>query len=144
MPICPDSTIASDFYQKWTYNQNLISNILVISRFVYLSLASVLVSCTRMTISLSIQYNAKAGFLPDNINSILLTLCYSHWRTPLNPIEEFWPLCVLSSHLFWTSNLWTHQPGSHRISPPSFCGACLNSRQHSILFTQCYYHWRTP
>ena len=35
-------------------------------------------------------------------------------------------VCVLSSHLFWTSDLWTHQPGSHRISPPSFCGACLN------------------
>ena len=41
-------------------------------------------------------------------------------------------VCVLSSHLFWTSGLWTYQPGSHRggrphrISPPSFCGACLN------------------
>ena len=23
--------------------------------------------------------------------------------------------CVLSSHLFWTSGLWTYQPGSHRI-----------------------------
>ena len=41
-------------------------------------------------------------------------------------------LCVLSSHLFWTSGcLWTyfsrgHTEGrSHRISPPSFCGACL-------------------
>ena len=22
-------------------------------------------------------------------------------------------MCVLSSHLFWTSGLWTHQPGSH-------------------------------
>ena len=22
--------------------------------------------------------------------------------------------CVLPSHLFWTSDLWTHQPGSHR------------------------------
>ena len=22
--------------------------------------------------------------------------------------------CVLSSHLFWTSGLWTYQPGSHR------------------------------
>ena len=38
--------------------------------------------------------------------------------------------CVLSSHLFWTSDLWTYQPGSrdqgrsHRISPPSFCGTC--------------------
>ena len=34
-------------------------------------------------------------------------------------------VCVLSSHLLWTSDLWTHQSGSHRISPPSFCGACL-------------------
>ena len=33
-------------------------------------------------------------------------------------------VCVLSSHLFWTSGLWTHHPGSHRISPPSFC-RCL-------------------
>ena len=33
---------------------------------------------------------------------------------------------VLSSHLFWMSDLWTHQPRSHRISSPSFCGACLN------------------
>ena len=24
-------------------------------------------------------------------------------------------VCVLSSHLFWTSGLWTYQPGSHRI-----------------------------
>ena len=23
-------------------------------------------------------------------------------------------VCVLSSHLFWTSGLWTYQPGSHR------------------------------
>ena len=23
-------------------------------------------------------------------------------------------LCVVSSHLFWTSDLWTHQLGSHR------------------------------
>ena len=30
-------------------------------------------------------------------------------------------LLLLSSHLFWTSDLWTHKPGSHRISPPSFC-----------------------
>ena len=36
-------------------------------------------------------------------------------------------VCVFSSHLFWTSGLWTYQPGSHRIShPPSFCGACLH------------------
>ena len=39
-------------------------------------------------------------------------------------------VCVLSPHLFWTSDLWTHQPRSHRkvtqISPPSFCGACLH------------------
>ena len=40
-------------------------------------------------------------------------------------------VCLFSSHLFWTSGLWTYQPGSHRershrIShPPSFCGACL-------------------
>ena len=33
--------------------------------------------------------------------------------------------CVSSSHLFWTSGLWTYQPGSHRISPSSFC-ACLH------------------
>ena len=51
-------------------------------------------------------------------------------------------VCVLSSHFFWTSGLWRYQPGSHRrkvtqeeghtggrshrISPPSFCGACLD------------------
>ena len=23
-------------------------------------------------------------------------------------------VCVLSSHLFWTTGLWTYQPGSHR------------------------------
>ena len=34
-------------------------------------------------------------------------------------------LCVLPSHLFWTSGLWTYQPGSHMISSPSFCCACL-------------------
>ena len=33
---------------------------------------------------------------------------------------------MLASHLFWTSDyLWTHQPGSHRIYPPSFCGTCM-------------------
>ena len=45
-------------------------------------------------------------------------------------------VCVLSSHLFclfWTLDLWTNQPWwghtggrSRRISPPSFCGTCLN------------------
>ena len=43
-------------------------------------------------------------------------------------------VCVMSSHLFWTSNLWTHQrviqeEGHKRTSPASFCGAiidCLN------------------
>ena len=35
-------------------------------------------------------------------------------------------MCVLSSHLFWTSGWWTYQPESHRVSPPSFCEACLN------------------
>ena len=40
-------------------------------------------------------------------------------------------LLLLYNNLFWTtSDLWTHQAGhtggrSHRISPPSFCGACL-------------------
>ena len=40
-------------------------------------------------------------------------------------------VCVLSFHLFWTSGLWTCQPGSHRRKvtqdfTPSFCGVCLN------------------
>ena len=35
-------------------------------------------------------------------------------------------VCVLLSHLFWTSALWTCQPGSQGISPPSFRGTCLN------------------
>ena len=30
-------------------------------------------------------------------------------------------VCVIMSHNLF----WTHQPESHRISPPSFCGACL-------------------
>ena len=43
-------------------------------------------------------------------------------------------LCVFSSHLFWTSGLWTYQPGSHRQEEGhtgfllyllSFCGACF-------------------
>ena len=34
-------------------------------------------------------------------------------------------VCVLSSRLFWTLGLWTYQPESNRISPPSFSGACL-------------------
>ena len=34
-------------------------------------------------------------------------------------------VCVLSSHLSWTSDMWTRQPGSHRISPPFSCDACL-------------------
>ena len=29
-------------------------------------------------------------------------------------------MCVLSSHLFWTSDLWTHQPGSHRRKVTGF------------------------
>ena len=33
-------------------------------------------------------------------------------QTTANCIIFTW--CVLSSHFFWTSDLWTHQPGSHR------------------------------
>ena len=50
---------------------------------------------------------------------------------------NFWEMnsvcvCVLLSHLLWTSGLWdepagvTQEEGSHRISPPSICSACLN------------------
>ena len=35
---------------------------------------------------------------------ILVILCHSRCVC----------VCVLSSHLCWTSDLWTHQPGSHR------------------------------
>ena len=40
-------------------------------------------------------------------------------------------VCALSSHVLWTSGLWRTSRGhtggrSHRISPPSFCGARLN------------------
>ena len=60
-------------------------------------------------------------------------LTYDRYASKVNPVA----LCVcvgcgLSSHLFWKSDLWTHQPRGHtggssrRISPPSFCGACLN------------------
>ena len=42
-------------------------------------------------------------------------------RSPYGPIICG---CVLSSHLFWTSGLWTYRPASHRIShPSSFRGA---------------------
>ena len=46
---------------------------------------------------------------------------------------------VLSSHLFWTSGLWTYQPGSHRTFPFSFCGACLNfsrEKDSAVLFSR--------
>ena len=29
-------------------------------------------------------------------------------------------VCVLSSHIFWTSGLWTHQPGSHKRKVTNF------------------------
>ena len=29
-------------------------------------------------------------------------------------LQKSCSVCVLSSHLFWTSGLWTYQPGSHR------------------------------
>ena len=54
---------------------------------------------------------ALGGLHEDKLCDISQTLCV---------------LCEFSCHLFWTSNLWTYQPGSHRISAPSFCGACLN------------------
>ena len=39
---------------------------------------------------------------------------------------------MLSSHLFWTSALWTNEPGSHIISPTSFCGACLTFYREKV------------
>ena len=46
------------------------------------------------------------------------------------PSPSLFPLCVFSSHLFWTSGCTSrgHTEGrSHRIfRPPSFCGACLH------------------
>ena len=41
-------------------------------------------------------------------------------------------VCLLSSHLFWTSDLWMHQPGSHRrkvaqdFSSTFLLRCCLN------------------
>ena len=34
-------------------------------------------------------------------------------------------VCVLSSHLFWTSGLWTYQPGSHRKVTQDFSSIFL-------------------
>ena len=35
-------------------------------------------------------------------------------QLPGTPIMVYCVYCVLSSPLFWTSDLWMHQPGSHR------------------------------
>ena len=48
-------------------------------------------------------------------------------------------MCVLSSHLFWTSDLWTHQPGSHRRKvtqdfSSTFLPACLKREGFSRPF----------
>ena len=34
-------------------------------------------------------------------------------------------VCVMSSHLFWTSGLWTYQPGSHRRKEGFFHLPCV-------------------
>ena len=52
----------------------------------------------------------------------ILYTVYCKWEESNNKVGKscFWGemsvcVCVLSSHLFWTSDLWTHhQPGSHR------------------------------
>ena len=55
-----------------------------------------------------------------------------------NTLVYYWyVVCVLPSHLCWTPDMWTHQPRSHRISPTSFCGACLNfyrEKEFSLAF----------
>ena len=77
--------------------------------------------------------------LPKSARFTLITAAMVAVRTggpidcPVSPppllsqnIQPHGELCELSSHVFWTLNLWTHQPGSHRISPPYFYGACLH------------------
>ena len=61
-------------------------------------------------------------FILYTVYCILYTvLVYCKWEEINNEVGKrlFWRrdvcVCVLSSHLFWTSDLWTHhQPGSHR------------------------------
>ena len=72
---------------------------------------------------------------------IMVLICV--WSAPV--VSMCCVVCVLSSHLFWTSDLWTHQPGSHRkkvtrISPLSFCGdVCMYSLYYSTLFFTTQY-----
>ena len=72
---------------------------------------------------------SRIGSLTRLIHALLYVMTihtYIHNRAirPCHPSHSMSLVCVLSSHLFWTSDLWTHQPGSHKISPSSFCGVC--------------------
>ena len=65
----------------------------------------------------------------ENIKTFCPCSQRSHIYLVVVNVLAFPPLtvCVLSPDLlFLTPDLWTHQPGSHRISPPCFCGGCLN------------------
>ena len=63
-------------------------------------------------------------------------------------------VCVLSSHLFWTSDLTCgrisrgHTGRSHRISPPSSCDACHNfiarKIQSSLALVDCKVEFCVP
>ena len=43
---------------------------------------------------------------------IFTSLSHTHYWYEVGTLKV--PACVLSSHLFWTSGLWTYQPGLHR------------------------------
>ena len=72
----------------------------------------------------SINSGAKSAVycIPGTVYCILYTV-YCKWEESNNKVGKscFWGgdvspcMCVLSSYLFWTSDLWTHhQTGSHR------------------------------
>ena len=52
------------------------------------------------------------------VKHIIATGCQNVCQINYNTARFFFvantSMCVLSSHLFWTSGLWTYQPGSHR------------------------------
>ena len=67
---------------------------------------------------ITVSLKRRIGLMLSN-SSRFLTLTDTHKRK-LDLSKYFAKYCAsvvcfaLSTHLFWTSDLWTHQPGSHR------------------------------
>ena len=83
-------------------NQSNINMSLLLCMVSHRARKSSRINRVRLPILLVVSWTGKmnislSAFAPEN-SAFYVSVC----------------VCVLSSHLFWTPDLWTHQPGSHR------------------------------